>query len=208
MSPRGVAIPDPRERLFAAAERVLSREGPAALTSRAITTEAGCAKGMLHTHFDGLDAFVAELALDRLARTAREAARLPGRAGRATVADNLVTVALTLLNSLEPAVVGLAMTRPGAALRIRRALEAGAPGFTATQDAIGEYLDAERRLGRLPDGTDTATVALALVGTLHHLLMTNWAGAPHPREPAERLIALLIGTDSDGAAGARATPPG
>ncbi len=208
MSPRGIAIPDPRERLFAAAERVLSREGPAALTSRAITTEAGCAKGLLHAHFDGLDEFVAELALDRLARTARQAAELPGRAGRATVTGNLVTVALALLGSLEPAVIGLAMTRSGAALRIRRALETGAPGFAAMQDAITEYLDAERRLGRLADGTDTATVALALVGTLHHLLMTGWAGAPHPREPAERLITLLIGTGSGGAEDARSAPPG
>ncbi|MGW1377503.1 TetR family transcriptional regulator [Streptomyces sp. NPDC002446] len=193
MSPRGVAIPDLRERLFAAAERVLAREGPAALTSRAITGEAGCAKGLLHAHFDGLDEFVAELVLDRFARTAQEAAELPGRAGSATVADNLVTVALALLNSLEPTVIGLAMTRPGASLRVRQALEAGAPGFTAMQDAIAEYLDAERRLGRLADGTDTTTVALALVGTLHHLLMTGWAGTPDPRGQAERLVALLIG---------------
>ncbi|MEV6165070.1 TetR/AcrR family transcriptional regulator [Streptomyces sp. NPDC052052] len=193
MSPRGVAIPDLRERLFDAAERVLAREGPAALTSRAITGEAGCAKGLLHAHFDGLDEFVAELVLDRFARTARQAGGLPAQAGQATVADNLVTVALMLLNSLDPTVTGLAITRPAASLRIREALEAGAPGFTAIQNAITAYLDAERQLGRLPDGTDTPSIALALVGTVHHLLMTGWVDAPDPRDQAERLVALLVG---------------
>ncbi|MGP9022865.1 TetR family transcriptional regulator [Streptomyces sp. BR1] len=193
MSPRGVAIPDVRERLFDAAERVLAREGPAALTSRAITGEAGCAKGLLHTHFDGLDEFVAELVLDRFARTARQADGLPARAGQATVADNLAAVALALLTSLDPAVIGLAMTRPAASLRIRGALEAGAPGFTAIQEAITAYLDAEERLGRLPDTTDTPSIALALVGTVHHLLMTSWTGAPDAGEQTVRLVALLVG---------------
>ncbi|MGX1882863.1 TetR/AcrR family transcriptional regulator [Streptomyces sp. NPDC055287] len=207
MSPRGVAIQDLRERLFDAAERVLAREGPAALTSRAITTEAGCAKGVLHTHFDGLDAFIAELVLDRFARTARRAEEIPARAGHGTVADNLVTITLTLLDSPHPGVVGLAMTHPGASLRIRRALEAGAPGFTAIQDAITVYLNAEQRLGRLAGGTDTAAVALALVGTLHHLLMTSWAATPDPREQAERLVALLVGgSGAGGTAAGKSTP--
>ncbi|MEV0415545.1 TetR family transcriptional regulator [Streptomyces sp. NPDC050448] len=195
MSPRGVSIPDVRERLFDAAQRVLAREGPSALTSRAITAEAGCAKGMLHSHFDGLDEFVAELVLDRFARTARLAAELPGRAGAATVAENLITVTMALLNSLDSAVASLAMTRPGASLRIRQALEAGAPGFTAIQDSITSYLDAEQRLGRLRGGMDRPSAALALVGTAHHLLMTGWAGAADPRAQTERLVGLLLGTD-------------
>jgi AcrR family transcriptional regulator len=206
MSPRGIAIPDLRERLFDAAERVLAREGAAALTSRAITTEAGCAKGVLHTHFDGLDAFIAELVLDRFARTATQAGEIPARAGHSTVAGNLVTVALALLNSLHPTVVGLAMTRADASLRIRQALEAGAPGFKAIQDSITDYLEAEQRLGRLADGTDITTLALALVGTVHHLLMTSWSGTQNPREQAERLVALLVGSGPNGAVGAQDAP--
>lgn len=83
MSPRGVAIPDLRERLFAAAERVVTRDGAAALTSRAVTDEAQCAKGVLHAHFAGLDEFVAALVLDRFAGSARGAEALAGRVGRA-----------------------------------------------------------------------------------------------------------------------------
>ncbi|MER6999876.1 TetR family transcriptional regulator [Streptomyces sp. NPDC000410] len=197
MSPRGVAIPDLRERLFTAAERVVAREGTSALTSRAVTTEAGVAKGALHAHFAGLDEFVGELILDRYARTARQAAELPSLVGRDTVAGNLLTVALALMTSVDPAVVALAMTRPAASLHTRQGLEAGAPGFSAIQDAVTAYLDAERRLGRLPAAADTATTALALVGTVHHLLMTHTMtrtpGGPEPREITERLVTLLVG---------------
>jgi AcrR family transcriptional regulator len=42
-----VALRDARQQLFDAAERILLRSGPNALTSRAVTAEAGCAKGVL-----------------------------------------------------------------------------------------------------------------------------------------------------------------
>ncbi|POX48255.1 TetR family transcriptional regulator [Streptomyces sp. Ru71] len=187
-----MATPNVRERLFAAAERVVVRDGPGALTSRSVTTEAGCAKGLLHAHFAGLDEFVAELCLDRFARTAAQARALSGLAGQDTVVHNLSSVALALFDSGGPAISGLAMTRPAAALRIRQALEGGAPGFTAIQEAITGYLEAEQRLGRLADTVDPDTVALAVVGTAHHLLMTSWPGAPDPREPMERLVAALV----------------
>ena len=79
--PTGVAIRDVREQLFDAAERVLLRDGPNALTSRAVTTEAGCAKGVLHKHFADFDAFLAEFVLDRIARL-DEPGRRPARRRR------------------------------------------------------------------------------------------------------------------------------
>ncbi|MFD5769396.1 TetR/AcrR family transcriptional regulator [Streptomyces sp. NPDC127049] len=195
MSPRGVATPDVRERLFAAAERVVERDGPGALTSRSVTTEAGCAKGLLHSHFAGFDEFVAELCLDRFARTAVKARSLAGQAGRGTVAGNLDTVVLALFDSGGPAVSGIAMARPAAALRIREALEAGAPGFAAIEEAVAGYLEAERGLGRVPDSVDPAVAALALVGTGHHLLMTTWPDSPDPRPALRRLVTALVGED-------------
>ncbi|MEV4329694.1 TetR/AcrR family transcriptional regulator [Streptomyces sp. NPDC049597] len=192
MSPRGVAVPNARERLFAAAERVVAAAGPGALTSRAITDEAGCSKGLLHAHFaGGLDEFVAELVLDRLGRAAALAADLPVRAGTDTVAVNLSGVATALLTATGPDLSGLALTRPGAAERFREAMASGAPGFAAIQESVTRYLDAERSLGRVPSGLDTHAAALALVGTVHHLLMTTWPGAPDPREQVGRLVALL-----------------
>jgi AcrR family transcriptional regulator len=192
MSPRGVATPDLRERLFAAAERVVERAGPGALTSRSVTTEAGCAKGLLHTHFAGLDEFVAELCLDRFARTAAKGQAMSRLAGQGTVAQNLEAVAFALFDSGGLAISGLAMTRPAATLRIREALEGGAPGFTAIEEAITGYLKAEQVLGRVAETIDPDAVALAVVGTAHHLLMTGWPGAPDPRPPMARLVAALV----------------
>ncbi|MCX4643204.1 MULTISPECIES: TetR/AcrR family transcriptional regulator [unclassified Streptomyces] len=202
MSPRGVAIPDVRERLFDAAERILAREGPSGLTSRAITTEAGCAKGMLHKHFAGLDELVAELVLARFAGTARLAEDLPGRAGESTVAANLKTIGYALLTSLNPTTASLAVSTPAASLRIREALEAGAPGFDAIQRSIADYLDAEVERGRLAPATDTTATALALVGTVHHLLMTTWGDtARDPGEQTERLVTMLLGPTTGGSIG-------
>ena len=56
--PTGIALQDARERLFAAAERILLRDGPSGLTSRAVTDEAGVAKGVLHRHFADFDDFL------------------------------------------------------------------------------------------------------------------------------------------------------
>ncbi|MET9346019.1 TetR/AcrR family transcriptional regulator [Streptomyces termitum] len=193
MSPRGVATPDVRERLFAAAERVVERDGAGALTSRSVTTEAGCAKGLLHAHFAGFDEFVAELCLDRFARTAEKARALEGLAGRGTVAGNLDAVVLALFDSGGPAVSGLVMGRPAAALRVREALAGGAPGFAAIEESVAGYLEAERERGRVPAALDTAAAALALVGTSHHLLMTTWPDSPDPRPRVRRLLTALLG---------------
>ena len=78
--PTGIPIRDIRDQLFDAAERVLLRDGPSALTSRAVTTEAGVAKGILHRHFPDFDAFLAALVLthiERLDAGSRSFARRP-----------------------------------------------------------------------------------------------------------------------------------
>src|SRR4051812_3176914 len=85
--PTGMALRDVRRQLFDAAERVLLREGPSALTSRAVTVEAGCAKGVLHRHFDDFDAFLAEFVMDRAQRLDPQAVALRESAGRGTIVD-------------------------------------------------------------------------------------------------------------------------
>src|SRR5512138_2479743 len=104
MAPTGVALRDAREQLFDAAERVLLRDGPNALTSRAVTTEAGVAKGVLHRHFADFDAFLAELVLDRVARVKSQAAALVESAGAGTLVDNLADALTDLFGSVAVAI--------------------------------------------------------------------------------------------------------
>src|SRR5690349_2129626 len=135
MSPRGVAIPDARERLFAAAERVLAREGPAGLTNRAVTEEADCAKGLLYNHFADLDDFVAQLVLDRFETIAAEVRPLPGMAGAGDVRKNLTGAALALLGTNGPAITAAALSRHEVTQRVRQAWAEGAPGPGAVEEA-------------------------------------------------------------------------
>lgn len=199
MSPRGVAIPEVREQLFAATDRLLARSGPAGLSTRAITGEAGVANGMLHRHFRDLDAFLAEFTADRLQAIADRAAALPARAGHGTVTGNLTAATLALFGSDAVALMNLVAARPE--------LAASAGHATAEGDGLGEvenhfatYLDAEKKLGRIAADADTQTLAFALLGSVHHLTMTNPAGLPDLPGRVHRIVrALVAGMEPDSA---------
>ena len=102
--PTGTPIADLARQLHAAAERVLLRDGAAALTSRAVTTEARLAKGILHRHFTDFDTFLATLVLARVERIEDLASQLRASAGTATVAAN---VSRALASMLDPPTVAL-----------------------------------------------------------------------------------------------------
>ncbi|MER6998124.1 TetR/AcrR family transcriptional regulator [Streptomyces sp. NPDC000410] len=189
--PTGVAIRDVREQLFDAAERVLLRDGPSALTSRAVTTEAGCAKGVLHRHFADFDAFLAELVLDRIGRITHQAAALRDSAGTGTVADNL-TVALTdLFGSVAVAIVGLVTSRDDLRARLRRTTPTGIPVLTEATAVIAAYLTAERELGRVAADADVDILAPTLIGT-GHVLFADRKGAPPEAGAVRRVVTTVI----------------
>ncbi|MEU6948975.1 TetR/AcrR family transcriptional regulator [Streptomyces sp. NPDC046316] len=193
LSPRGVATPNVRERLFEAAEAVLEREGPAGLTNRSVTEEAGCAKGLLYNHFTDLDDFVAQLVLDRFRRVAEEVAPLPGRAGEGAVLENLTEAALALLGSHGAVIAAVALSRRGVTERVEEAWAGGAPGPTAVENALAAYLEEEQRRGRVGSAVDCPMLALAVTGTVHHLLMTGGARPGDDRQLVRRLVGALAG---------------
>ncbi len=192
MSPRGVAIPDLREHLFQATERVLARDGPTRLTSRAVTREAGVAKGVLHNHFTELDGFLAEFVKDRLRLVAAEAAKLPARAGQGTVVGNLTAAAVSVFGDHAAAMISLARARPELMLRLQHSEAAVSPSLREVEGEFAAYLDAEKELGRISPDADSKTVALALVGTVHHLVMTQRADAPDLPGRVQRVVETLV----------------
>ena len=189
--PTGVAIRDVREQLFSAAERVLLRDGPNALTSRAVTTEAGCAKGVLHRHFADFDAFLAELVLDRIAGVNDQAAVLRESAGTGTVAENLAAALTELFGSVAVAIIALITFRDDLRARLRRAGIAGVPVLTDASAMIAGYLAAERDLGRVAAGADIDTLAPTLIGA-GHLLFADRTAAPPAREAVRRLVTTVL----------------
>jgi AcrR family transcriptional regulator len=159
--PTGVHIRDARQQLLDAAERILLRDGPSALTSRAVTEEAGCAKGVLHRHFADFDDFIAELVRDRTARLDIHAV-----AGTSTIQLNLTRALLAVFSSVTVAIIPLVTFRDDVRARLRRH---GVPLLAEATALIADYLTAEREMGRIAADADVDSLALALIGAGHLL---------------------------------------
>ncbi|MEV3977537.1 TetR family transcriptional regulator [Nonomuraea sp. NPDC049758] len=189
--PTGIALRDVREQLFDAAERILLRDGPNALTSRAVTTEAGCAKGVLHRHFADFDAFLAELVTDRIRRVEAQSAALRASAGTGTVAGNLTLALLELFGSVAVAVVSLVISRDGLRARLRQAGSAGLPLLGEATTMIAAYLTAEREMGRIAVDADVDALALTLIGSAH-LLFAGREDDPPDAAVVEWIVTTAI----------------
>ena len=189
--PTGVHLRDVREQLFGAAERLLVEGGPSALTSRAVTAEAGVAKGVLHRHFDDFDAFLAEFVLDRAGRMDAHAKALLGAAGTGTVVDNLAEAITAIFTSVAVAVVALVTFRDDLRRRLREVWPAGVPVLTEAVVMIQNYLEAEQRLGRV-GGLNAEGVAPMLIGT-GHLLFADRATRPQA-DAVRRMVESALST--------------
>jgi AcrR family transcriptional regulator len=189
--PTGVVIRDARRRLFNAAERILLRDGPNALTSRAVTIEARCAKGVLHRHFTDFDGFLAELVQDRIARIETQAADLCASAGTGTVTDNLTNALTAIFESVAVAIVGLIIFRDDLRARLRTDAPYGIPVLREAKAMIAAYLGNERELGRIAADADVDALALALIGA-GHLLFAGREGTPPETGAVETVVTTII----------------
>ena len=189
--PTGVAIRDVRAQLFDATERVLLRDGPSALTSRAVTTEADVAKGVLHKHFTDFDAFLAEFVLDRVERMAPQAAALRESAGTGTVVDNLSDALTAVFGSIALAMVPLIIFRDELRTRLRKTWPAGIPVLTEAAVMLSDYLTAERDLGRIPQDADIDALAPTLIGA-GSMLFGDRESTPDAEE-VRRMVRTVIG---------------
>lgn len=190
--PTGVALHDAPERLFEAAERVIVRDGPNALTSRSVTAEAGVAKGVLHRHFRDFDDFLAALVANRVNGVHTLASSLEDRAGTGDVVENLTEALLDLFGPLAVAIVGLVISRDGLRTRLREAGAARLPLLEEGATMIGRYLGAERELGRVGDDTEVGIIAPTLIGAAHLLFAQPESGQP-PRSEVEKVVRTVVG---------------
>jgi AcrR family transcriptional regulator len=189
--PRGVAIPDVPQQLFDAAERLLLRDGPGGLTSRAITDEAGCAKGILHNHFADLDGFLAAFVVDRSRRIAEHAKQLASSAGQRTVVTNLTDALVTLFGPGALAISRLMTSRTSLLARVQQAQSTHQPVLHEVEAALAAYLDTEKKRGRIPAGADTQMLAFTLLASAHHLFFTE-GGQALDRRRVRRIVTTLV----------------
>jgi AcrR family transcriptional regulator len=190
--PTGVHIHDARRQLFDAAERVLLRDGPNALTSRAVTAEADVAKGVLHRHFADFDAFLAELVHDRIDRIGDQAVALRGSAGTGTVAGNLTGALADLFDPVAVAIVSLVIFRDELRVRLCQARPGlGVPVLAEAAAMIASYLTDECELGRIAADADVDSLALSLIGA-GHLLFAGRGGAPPETGAVDKVVTTVM----------------
>ncbi|WP_228833475.1 TetR/AcrR family transcriptional regulator [Nocardia brasiliensis] len=183
---------DVRAQLFDAAERIMRRDGPSALTSRAVTTEAGCAKGVLHRHFADFDDFLAELVLDRVAKLEQLSAALYVSAGTGSVVEHLSDALASIFESVAVAIVSLVTFRDELRARLRHRWPTGLPLMSEATAMLAEYLAAERGYGRIAQHADIDALAPALIGT-GHLLFADRTGPPPDTAAVIRVVTTVVG---------------
>jgi AcrR family transcriptional regulator len=194
--PTGTPIHDIREQLFSAAERVLLRDGADAVTSRAVTTEAGVAKGILHRHFPDFDAFLAAFALTQIEKLDSLSRRLRAAAGTGTIARNLADALAEALTPTAIRSIALISSREELLARLRLTTPAGIPIAAEATRMIAGYLTAERGLGRITIDTDVDSLATILVGGVH-LRATEHDDLRLDRPALADLLTAAIGTHTD-----------
>lgn len=191
--PTGVHLRDARQQLFDAAESVLLRDGPDGLTSRAVTDEAGCAKGVLHRHFADFDAFLTDLVLDRATQLETQASALRESAGTGTVTGNLTAALNTLFGPVPVAIIPLITFRDELRTRLRQARPGGGIAILAeATTAISAYLAAERERGRIAADADIDSLTLSLVGGGHLLFTDREAPGPPAMAAVERFVTAAV----------------
>jgi AcrR family transcriptional regulator len=193
--PTGVSLRDARERLFEAAERVLRRDGPSGLTSRAVTDEAGVAKGVLHRHFADFDDFLAGLVHDRATRLEVSAAALLALAGSGTVAGNVAEAVTEALGPVATAMLALVTFRDELRRRLRETWPVGLPLIAEIVAMVRAYLLAEQALGRISGEADVGMLSPMLIGSVHLLLADRRGEPPSPdavRELVEGALSKVL----------------
>lgn len=188
--PTGVHLRDVRQQLFDAAGRVLLRDGPNALTSRAVTTEADVAKGVLHRHFADFDDFLAGLVRDRITRLADQAALLQAAAGTRTVAENLIAALTELFDPVSVALTSLIFFRDELRTRLRKG--SGLPILTDARDMLKAYLSAEREQGRIAADAELNALSLSLIGAAHLLFAGRHRGTLPDEKELETMVTTVM----------------
>jgi AcrR family transcriptional regulator len=186
-----VALRDARRQLFAAAERILLRSGPSALTSRSVTDEAGVAKGVLHRHFTDFDDFLAEFVLDNVNRLDVHVTALQQSAGTGDVVASLTEALSGVFGSTAVAVVDLVSSRATLRARLSDTWPAGVPVLTDAAALIASYLEDERAHGRIAAKADVDTLAAMLIGTCH-LLYAGALDTPPAASEVRRVVAAVL----------------
>jgi AcrR family transcriptional regulator len=180
-----------RSSLIEHARRLIARDGAAALTMRALATEAGCAVGLPYKVFADRREIVAAIVHTELDKLRVACDELIERAGGETVGGNLAWFAAVLLDSPAVALSQELLTDE----ELRQSVTASAHdtgiGPAEFPRVLSRYLAAEKQAGRVAPDVDEDAFGFLIAGALHNLLI---AGEAWPRPTRSELQQILTAT--------------
>lgn len=165
MAAAGDTRPNLRRRIVDAADLVIRDRGLSGATTREIARAAGCAEGSIYVHFADKTDLVIAVVTEREPHFAK-VLELPGKAGEASVEDNLAAWLEELLELFRDNLpIFLAVLGDRAVLaRFTERLQERRTGPFAVVGAAAAYLTSEQELGRVRASADPRIVAALLVG--------------------------------------------
>ena len=192
MTRRGEAT---RKRLIEATLSVAREVGYAHASTRAIAQAAGVAEGTIYRHFPDKASLFFAAVRESNGPVVAWVTTLPERAGEGTVEGNLTEAAArlaTLRDQIMPLELAIAADPELAAQRQRIVAESGT-SLPGPPEAVGAYLAAEQRLGRVRPEIDSREAAVLILAALFGLAADQSIGdAGLSRDRLAAAIRLLV----------------
>jgi AcrR family transcriptional regulator len=190
--------PPARQRILAAADRLLRERGVSRLTTREIAQAADAAEGSLTKNFGGKLGLLTTLLSQELPELHawRAAATPPGERPLRTVLIEIIERGIDFYAASLPLVAG-AIADHDLFTRYQEVNARSGTGPHLAIDGIADYLTSCRQAGLLAPTADTYALALALCGAAQAQAYTEYiAGAEvlrgSRRERAEALAGTLL----------------
>jgi AcrR family transcriptional regulator len=183
-----------RARLIEATLAVVAEVGYARASTRAIADAAGVSEGTIYRHFPDKASLFFAAALEPSAAVLQWVQGLPALAGTGTVEDNLVA-AVARLAALQERVFPLELAiqgDPELAAQRRATRATGGPMPGGPPDAIGAYIAAEQRLGRVRADVDPGEVSIVILLGLFGLAMHASSEGSRVDESRIRMMLNLL----------------
>lgn len=188
---------DLKNKIANAAEQVLLRNGLAKTTTKEIARAAGCSEGSLYNHFSSKEDLFVHVIRGQLKHLMRTLSSLQTMAGKETVRRNLEQVALAALEDFNSSMslIGSIFSEPGLLLRQREGFELRNEGPHRANEAVEAYLNQEKQLGRVGEGTDSRAIADLLLGScFQHAFQINFLGKEESPEERAQFAARVLDT--------------
>jgi AcrR family transcriptional regulator len=180
-----------RRRLVDHARTLIERDGPAALTMRALAKEAGCSLGLPYTVFANRNELVLQVLHDDFDHFRGVYDQLVERAGTATVGGNLAWFAEELRAAPAVALAHEVVGDESMHHAFTAMADHTGAGPAVWEDVIARYLAAEQRADRVDRSVDTKAFGFLVAGAIHNLIMS---GDAYPPPSPQRLRKVLQAT--------------